>query len=88
MPFPFVPVMPMSENARDGSPKKAQLREARAMRESATTTCVTPGGTSVGRCTTTAAAPRAIASDTNACPSCCRPGMATKSPPDRTALEW
>src|SRR5947208_13872956 len=45
-------------------------------------------GTSVGRCTTTAAAPRAIASDTNACPSCCRPGMATKSPPDRTALEW
>ena len=87
MPLPFVPVIPMSENARDGSPKKAQLRDARATRESETMTCVTPTETSTGRSTTTATAPRAIASATNVCPSCCRPRTATNSPPDRTAFE-
>ena len=80
--FPFVPVTPAMRSVAVGSPWKRAAAGAMAARTSATTTSGTPSPSSWS--TTSAEAPRAIASGAKSWPSRVKPGTQKKSVPSST----
>ena len=77
--LPFVPVTPMTPSRAVGSPYSRAAAGAIAARTEGTTTSGTPSPS--GRSTTSAAAPRAMASGAKSCPSRVKPGTAKNSVP-------
>ncbi len=80
--FPFVPVTPASSSSFVGSPKKMSAATAIDSRVDGTRSCGT--STSSRRSTTTAAAPRSIASHARSWPSTRSPRTQKKSAPAET----
>jgi hypothetical protein len=81
--LPLVPVMPIVVRRAVGSPARAAAAGAIAARTSSTTTSGTPSPS--GRWTTSATAPRSIASAAKSWPSRVKPGTQKKSVPGVTA---
>ena len=77
--LPFVPVTPATSSSFVGSPKNTSAAVAIALRTSVTMSCGTE--TSRSRSTTSAAAPRSIASQARSWPSTRWPGTQKKSAP-------
>ena len=80
--LPLVPVTPTTASRAVGSPEKRAAACAIAARMSSTWTSGTPSPS--GRQTTSAAAPRSIASGAKSCPSRVKPGTQKNSVPGST----
>ena len=87
--LPSVPVIPMTPSVAAGSAYHQAATVARASWLRSTTSWVAPATSPAGRaCSTTSTpAPAPTAAPTNACPSTCDPGTATKQLPGRTRRE-
>ena len=85
--LPSVPVTPTSRRCRDGWPRSAAARSARAGRVAGTTSMARSGGKSMGASATMPRAPRSSAWGMKARASCRSPGITTNSSPGCTRRE-